>query len=90
MRSRREPDDIRSLCSGPGKLAQAMGVTGALTGLPIDQPPFEIEAAATIHDIVVGPRIGITKAVDYPWRFGLAHSPFLSRPFPKKSIPPLP
>jgi DNA-3-methyladenine glycosylase len=87
MRSRRSLGDIQRLCSGPGKLAQAMGVTGALTGLPLDHPPFELEAATGPAAIAVGPRIGITKAVDLPWRFGLAGSPFLSRPFPKKTIP---
>ncbi len=88
MQARRGLVDIRALCSGPGKLAQAMAVTGALTGLPLDRPPFAIAAATASHPIAIGPRIGITKAVDHPWRFGLTGSPFLSRPFPKKSISP--
>ena len=90
MRVRRGLGDIHALCSGPGKLAQAMGVTGALTGLPLDQPPFEIEKSTPPNAIVVGPRIGITKAIDRPWRFGRAGSRSLSRPFPKKIVSHLP
>jgi DNA-3-methyladenine glycosylase len=89
MRERRGLGDIERLCSGPGKLAQAMGVTGAMTGLPLDHPPFALELPTAPAPIVVGPRIGITKAIDLPWRFGLAGSPFVSRPFPKKNVPPL-
>ena len=81
MRARRGLEDARQLCSGPGKLAQALGVTGGMTGMPLDQPPFAIDPAQGRPDIVVGPRIGITKAVDHPWRFGLAGSHFVSKPF---------
>ncbi|WP_404712763.1 DNA-3-methyladenine glycosylase [Sphingomonas sp. MMS24-J13] len=86
MQERRRLVDIRALCSGPGKLAQALGVTGAMTGLPVDQPPFSIEAGEPPREILVGPRIGITKAIDLPWRFGLGGSGYLSRPFPKKIV----
>jgi DNA-3-methyladenine glycosylase len=72
----------RTLCSGPGKLAQALAVTGALDGLALDRAPFSVRPGAP-QDIVVGPRIGITKAVDQPWRFGVRGSPYLSRPFPR-------
>jgi DNA-3-methyladenine glycosylase len=82
MRERRGLGDVRLLCSGPGKLAQAMGVTGAMTGLPLDRAPFAITAPSATPEIAIGPRIGITKAVDHPWRFGFKGSRFLSKPFP--------
>ena len=85
MRRRRGKDlalpEERALCSGPGKLCQAVGVTIKHNGLALDRPPFELRARAAVPDIVVGPRIGITKAVDAPWRYGLAGSKFLSKPF---------
>lgn len=82
MRRRRGLDDIRALCSGPGKLAQALAVDRSHDGLPLDQPPFMIVPGSPQGEIVAGPRIGISKAVDLPWRFGLAGSPWLSRRFP--------
>jgi DNA-3-methyladenine glycosylase len=84
MRARRCLDDERALCSGPGRLAQALGVTLAHNGLALDRAPFEIHARAKElpTQLVVGPRIGISKAVDLPWRYGLAGSAFLSRRFP--------
>ncbi|MDO8874594.1 MAG: DNA-3-methyladenine glycosylase [Pseudolabrys sp.] len=88
MRRRRGKDlaspDDPALCSGPGKLCQAMGVSIKHNGLALDRPPFELRARASVPEIVVGPRIGITKAVDEPWRYGLKGSRFLSRPFPKR------
>ncbi|MDI1346799.1 MAG: DNA-3-methyladenine glycosylase [Pseudolabrys sp.] len=81
MRRRRELPDARALCSGPGKLCQALAVSIKHNGLPLDRPPFELRARAAVPEIVVGPRIGITKAVDAPWRYGLAGSKFLSKPF---------
>src|SRR5689334_20980103 len=83
MRQRRGLDDIRALCSGPGKLCAALGVTGALDGQRLDEPPFELTLPRRRGTHVVGPRIGITKAPDVPWRFGIAGSPFLSKPFPR-------
>jgi DNA-3-methyladenine glycosylase len=83
MAARRGTMDPRALCSGPGKLCQALAVTRALDGLALDQPPFEFRPASSLAEIVAGPRIGLTKAMDTPWRFGLAGSGFLSRPFPK-------
>ena len=83
MRRRRGMDDLRQLCSGPGKLCQALGITRAENALPLDRPPFRLLARTGAPDIVTGPRIGITKAVDHPWRFGLRGSPFLSKPFPR-------
>jgi DNA-3-methyladenine glycosylase len=81
MRRRRDVLEERALCSGPGKLCQAMGVTIKHNGLVLDRPPFELRARASVPEIVVGPRIGITKAVNAPWRYGLKGSKFLSKPF---------
>ncbi|MCA1247259.1 DNA-3-methyladenine glycosylase [Massilia sp. MS-15] len=81
MRQRRDADDAWLLCSGPGKLCQALGVTRALNGMALALPPFALLPAAPGLDVVAGPRIGISKAVDVPWRFGLAGSRFVSRPF---------
>ncbi len=80
MRERRGVEAARALCSGPGKLCQALGVTHAHDGLPLDEPPFELLAREDEPELAVGTRIGITRAVEQPWRFGLAGSPFLSRP----------
>jgi DNA-3-methyladenine glycosylase len=82
MIARRDLDDPRRLCSGPGKLCQALGVTHAHNGARIDRPPFDLVPGPPA-DVVVGPRIGITKAIDVPWRFGERGSRFLSKPFPK-------
>ena len=82
MRRRRGVREERLLCSGPGRVCQALGITQAHNGLPLDAQPFELRAAAERVEIASGPRIGITKAIDHPWRFGLAASPHLSRPFP--------
>jgi DNA-3-methyladenine glycosylase len=79
MRSRRGVDDIRALCSGPGKLCQALGITGEHDGLPLDRPPFELRARTGELPIATGRRIGITRAAELPWRYGLAGSRFLSR-----------
>ena len=81
MRERRGLDDVRLLCSGPGRLCEALGVTRELDGLPLDRPPFELTPRAGELSIVRGPRIGITKAVEHPWRYGLAGSRFVSRAF---------
>jgi DNA-3-methyladenine glycosylase len=81
MRRRRSLADERLLCSGPGRLTQALGITLAHNALPLDRAPFELRGRTEIPDIAVGPRIGITKAADKPWRYGLAGSRFLSKPF---------
>lgn len=81
MRERRGFEAARALCSGPGKLCQALGISGVLDGLALDEPPFELRARQTTPQLAVGPRIGITRAVEQPWRYGLAGSPFLSRRF---------
>ena len=81
MRRRRGVHDARALCSGPGKLCEALGVTQKHNGLPLDRAPFELRARTTTPEIAIGVRIGITKAVDEPWRYGLKGSKFLSKPF---------
>jgi DNA-3-methyladenine glycosylase len=81
MRRRRGLHDERSLCSGPGKLCEALAITIAHNGLPLDRPPISLHARAVQPDIVAGPRIGLTKAVELPWRYGLKGSRFLSKPF---------
>ena len=83
MRARRGLDDMRLLCAGPGRLCQALGVTREHDGLPLDAPPFALTRGAKNLPIVIGPRIGLTRAVEVPWRFGLAQSRFVSRPFPR-------
>ncbi len=81
MIARRGVTAGRALCSGPGKLAEALGITRAHDGLMLDAPPFGLRPARQAPPIVVGPRIGISKAVEVPWRFGVAGSAFLSRRF---------
>jgi DNA-3-methyladenine glycosylase len=82
MCERRGMHDPRLLCSGPGRLGQALAITHDFNGHRLDHKPFEVFAPEGRHDVVVGPRIGISKAADVPWRFGLAGSPFVSRRFP--------
>ena len=82
MRVRRGVADPRLLCSGPGRLCQALGVTHEHDGLSVLAPPFELRARRQSVEVVTGPRIGITKAAERPWRYGLAGSRFVSRRFP--------
>ena len=79
MRARRNLTDARLLCAGPGRLCQALGVTRAHDGLPLDRPPFELRARASEPELVRDRRIGITKAAERPWRYLLAGSPYVSR-----------
>ena len=81
MRRRRGLHDERALCSGPGKLTEALGITIAHSGLPVDRPPIAMHARAGKPDVVAGVRIGLTKAVELPWRYGLKDSKFVSKPF---------
>lgn len=81
MRERRGLEELRLLCAGPGRVGQALGITRDHNGLPITAPPFELLPARSINRVVSGPRIGISKAMDQPWRFGLAGSRFWSHPF---------
>ena len=81
MRRRRGLHDEHALCSGPGKLCEALGITRKQNGLALDRAPFELRARSERPEIVTGVRIGITKAAEKPWRYGLKDSPFLSKPF---------
>jgi DNA-3-methyladenine glycosylase len=81
MRERRGLEAERLLCSGPGKLCQALGVSRLHNGKALALPPFALLAAPEPVKVVAGPRIGISKAMEVPWRFGLAGSRFVSRPF---------
>lgn len=81
MIARRGLTDPRLLCSGPGRLCQALGVTREHDGLRLDEPPFGLAEHTQPVEVVQGTRIGITKAADRPWRYGLKGSRFVSRPF---------
>jgi DNA-3-methyladenine glycosylase len=81
MRSRRGVENDRLLAAGPGRLTQALGITGDHDGLRLDRKPFDLRARETEPEIVTGPRIGITKAVEKPWRYGVKGSRYLSRSF---------
>ena len=81
MRRRRGLHDERLLCSGPGKLCEALGISVAHNALPLDAPPIAVYRRTAPVDVVTGVRIGITKAAELPWRFGLKGSKFLSKPF---------
>jgi len=83
MRERRGLEDVRLLCAGPGRLAEALGITGAHDGLPLDRPPFELLAASGSIAIETTTRVGITRAGNLPWRYVLAGSSFPSRPRPR-------
>ncbi|MCZ0961967.1 DNA-3-methyladenine glycosylase [Paracoccus benzoatiresistens] len=74
------------LCSGPGRLTQALGIRPEDDGAPFDTTDLSITLSAARPDLLVGPRIGISRAQDLPWRFGLAGASGLSRPFPPQPI----
>jgi DNA-3-methyladenine glycosylase len=85
MRERRGREKIEELCSGPGKLTEALGVDLSLNGADLLTPPFELDLPAgdwADVEVVTGPRIGITKAAELPWRYSVAGSRFVSRPWP--------
>ena len=84
MRARRGLEEPRLLCAGPGRVGQALGIDASLDGLALDAPPFALRAATGDGpplEVEVGPRIGISKAIELPWRFGEKGSRFLSKPF---------
>jgi DNA-3-methyladenine glycosylase len=85
MRGRRGLRDERLLCAGPGRVCEALGITAAQSGMALDAPPFALFARAGTVEVVAGLRIGITKAADLPWRYGLKDSRFLSKPFPRSA-----
>lgn len=86
MRRRRGVADERLLCSGPGRVCEALGVTRAHNGLVLTAPPFALFARGGDEEVIAGPRIGITKAAEKPWRYGLKGSRFLSKPFAPKVL----
>lgn len=81
MQERRKRQALIDLCSGPGKLCEALGITRAQDGLAIHENPFSLVLAESPPPLVTGKRIGISRAVEKPWRFGLAGSPYVSRRF---------
>jgi len=88
MRERRGRERLEDLCSGPGKLSEALGVDLALNGADLFAPPFELSEPAADWagvDVVTGPRIGITKAAELPWRYSVRGSRYVSRPHPPGS-----
>jgi DNA-3-methyladenine glycosylase len=83
MRERRGLDDVRLLCSGPGRLTQALGISLDHNGLSLDRAPFRLEPPAGSVELVAGPRIGISRAAELPWRYSVRGSVFVSRPRPR-------
>lgn len=81
MRRRRGVEDLRQLCSGPGKLCQALGIDLRQDGFPLTDPPFRLRRSTAASEIAIGTRIGISRAAGEPWRFGLAGSVYVSRRF---------
>ena len=88
MRARRGVDDDRLLCAGPGRLTEALGISGRHDGLPLDRPPFALLEPSAAVTVERSPRVGITRATDLPWRYSLAGSPHVSRrPRPPAPVP---
>ena len=83
MQERRRTDNERLLCAGPGRLCEALAVTGAHDGAALDEPPFELHPRTQQVEVVATPRIGITRAAELPWRYVLAGSRFVSRSLPR-------
>ena len=83
MQERRRAENARLLCAGPGRLCEALGLTGEHDGLPLDRPPFELRLPGAPVEVAAAPRIGISRAAERPWRYVLAGSPFLSRGLPR-------
>ena len=83
MIARRGLEDLLLLCSGPGRLTQALGLTKEHDGLPLDRPPFLLEPARVAVDVVRSRRVGISRAVERPWRYSFSGSPYVSRPRPR-------
>jgi DNA-3-methyladenine glycosylase len=83
MAARRGLGDPRLLCAGPGRLTQALGVTAEHDGSALDRPPFVLLQRVEEPDVAVGPRVGISSAIDLPWRYAVAGSAYISRPRPR-------
>jgi DNA-3-methyladenine glycosylase len=88
MRARRGGVADRLLCSGPGRLTQALGIDRASDGLSVLEPPFALEPPGDEVEVVATPRIGITKAVELPWRYVVSGSRWSSRPAGPRPAPP--
>jgi DNA-3-methyladenine glycosylase len=86
MRARRGSDDLRKLCAGPGRLCQALNVRRDHDGMALTAPPFSLSLPSTPVDLDIGVRVGISKATERPWRFGLSGSRFVSRPFSSRRL----
>ncbi|MBA4785698.1 MAG: DNA-3-methyladenine glycosylase [Rhizobiales bacterium] len=86
MQERRGSRGLRLLCAGPGRVCQALAISRAQDGLPLVAPPFDLSFPTGPAEVVVGTRIGITKAADLAWRFGLKGSSFVSRRFPGPAL----
>ncbi len=85
MRRRRGLEDDRLLCAGPGRLTQALGITGALNGLPLRSAGVHVGRRREQPQIARVPRIGISQATDLPWRMVARGSRFVSRPIPRST-----
>ena len=83
MRARRGVDDVRLLAAGPGRLTQALGITGAHDGLDLGRAPFVLQPPRTAFQVVASPRVGISRGAERPWRYSLSGSTFVSRPRPR-------
>ncbi len=83
MRARRGLDDLRMLAAGPGRLTQALGISDAHHGADLGQPPFALSVPERGVEVVASTRVGISRAVERPWRYSLAGSTFVSRPRPR-------
>lgn len=79
MAERRGTTILRDLCRGPGRLCQALAVTNALDGRRLDTPPFSLLDRMEVPSVTAGPRIGITRGMDTPWRFMLTGSRYVSK-----------
>lgn len=79
MSNRRGTSSTRLLCSGPGRLCQALAITGEQDGWPLDRAPFALARGSSSATVIAGPRVGISRGAELPWRYGDADSRFLSR-----------
>ena len=79
MRVRRGTADLRSLCAGPGRLTQALGISGADDGASVFEPPFTLESPEAVADFIATPRVGLTKATELPWRYVVRGTRWASR-----------
>ncbi|GJE56880.1 DNA-3-methyladenine glycosylase [Methylobacterium thuringiense] len=86
MHARRGLSESRLLCAGPGRLSQALAITAAHDGLPIDAAPFGWRPPSAPVRVEAGARVGISRGVETPWRFLLVGSRFVSKPLPRRTV----